>query len=81
MNARNKNVLQGMMFLPDGRVLIMDNELFKRTIDQSIVLDLLETETSEANSHSNQNAIEFLQPSLQQNPALLGIQSHQSEMA
>lgn len=29
------------MFLPDGRVLIMDNELYKRTIEQSIVLDLL----------------------------------------
>lgn len=33
VNMRLKNVLQGMMFLPDGRVLIMDNELFKRTID------------------------------------------------
>lgn len=71
-------MLQGMMFLPDGRVLIMDNELFKRTIDQSIVLDLLETENSEANSPSNQTAIEFLQPShqqsqTQQNSALLNI--------
>ena len=33
-----------MMFLPDGRVLIMDNELFKKTIDQSIVLDILDQE-------------------------------------
>lgn len=32
------------MFLPDGRVLIMDNELYKRTIEQSIVLDLLGSE-------------------------------------
>ena len=42
VNQRFKDVLQGMMFLPDGRVLIMDNELFKKTIDQSIVLDLLD---------------------------------------
>ena len=40
----------------------MDNELFKKTIDQSIILDILETENSEANSPSSQNAIEFLQP-------------------
>ena len=39
-----------MMFLPDGRVLIMDNELFKRTIDQSIVLDLLDSDGSGASS-------------------------------
>ena len=50
MNQRFKNVLQGMMFLPDGRVLIMDNELFKRTIDQSIVLDLLDQESSGSSS-------------------------------
>ena len=69
-----------MMFLPDGRVLIMDNELFKKTIDQSIVLDLLETDNSEHNSPSNE--MEFLQPSQYQpqNSNLLGIQSHQSEM-
>lgn len=30
------------MFLPDGRVLIMDSELFKQTIEKSIVLDLFE---------------------------------------
>jgi hypothetical protein len=30
------------MFLPDGRVLIMDADLFKQTIDKSIVLDLFE---------------------------------------
>lgn len=47
---RLKNVLQGMMFLPDGRVLIMDNELFKRTIDQSIVLDLLDQDGAGASS-------------------------------
>lgn len=35
-------MLQGLMFLPDGRVLIMDNELFKQTIEKSIVLDLFE---------------------------------------
>ena len=31
------------MFLPDGKVLIMDSELYKRTIDQSIMLDLCST--------------------------------------
>lgn len=39
-----------MMFLPDGRVLIMDNELFKRTIDSSIVLDLLDQDGSGGSS-------------------------------
>ena len=52
-----------MMFLPDGRALIMDNELFKKTLEQSIILDIHENENSETNSPSNQNAIEFLQPS------------------
>ena len=50
VNQRFKNVLQGMMFLPDGRVLIMDNELFKKTIDQSIVLDLLDQDGSGGSS-------------------------------
>lgn len=31
------------MFLPDGRVLIMDNEMFKKTIDNSIVLDMFDS--------------------------------------
>ena len=35
-------MLQGLMFLPDGRVLIMDSELYKQTIEKSIVLDLFE---------------------------------------
>jgi hypothetical protein len=30
------------MFLPDGRVLIMDSDLFKQTIEKSIVLDLFD---------------------------------------
>jgi hypothetical protein len=34
-----------MMFLPDGRVLIMDNEQYQKTIDSSIVLDLLDSES------------------------------------
>lgn len=38
------------MFLPDGRVLIMENDLFKKTIDQSIVLDLLDQEGSGSSS-------------------------------
>lgn len=31
------------MFLPDGRVLIMDPELFRKTVDASIVLDLFDS--------------------------------------
>ena len=38
------------MFLPDGRVLIMDSELYKQTIERSIVLDLFDgTSLSGAN--------------------------------
>lgn len=40
--ARLNNMLQGLMFLPDGRVLIMDSELYKQTIEKSIVLDLFD---------------------------------------
>ena len=54
VNQRFKNALQGMMFLPDGRVLIMDNDLYKKTIDQSIVLDLLDQDSS---GNSSQNSI------------------------
>ena len=50
VNQRNKNLLQGMMFLPDGRALIMDNELFKKTLEQSIILDIHENENSDSNS-------------------------------
>ena len=32
-----------MMFLPDGRVLIMDPEVFRKTVDASIVLDLFDS--------------------------------------
>lgn len=39
-------MLQGIMFLPDGKVLIMDNEQYKKVIDQSIVLDLLDQDGS-----------------------------------
>ena len=69
-----------MMFLPDGRALIMDSELFKKTLEQSIILDIHENENSEAHSPSNQSAIEFLQPTHQQNSNLLAIQSNPSEM-
>lgn len=37
-------MMQGMMFLPDGRVLIMDKEQYKKVIEQSIVLDLVDNE-------------------------------------
>lgn len=45
------NMLQGLMFLSDGRVLIMDSELFKQTIERSIVLDLFDG-TSLANTNA-----------------------------
>jgi len=41
--TQGSTMLQGMMFLPDGRVLIMDKELYQKTLEQSIVLDLFET--------------------------------------
>lgn len=47
-------MLQGLMFLPDGRVLIMDSELYKKTIEKSIVLDLFEgTSLNTTNQPSN----------------------------
>lgn len=42
--------MQGLMFLPDGKALIMDNELYKKTIESSIVLDLLDTQQTVSNS-------------------------------
>lgn len=35
------------MFLPDGKVLIMDKEQYKKVIEQSIVLDLNECEVEQ----------------------------------
>lgn len=49
--------MQGLMFLPDGRVLIMDNELYQKTIEQSIVLDMFES-GNQIFSDSLQNSIE-----------------------
>ena len=49
--------MQGLMFLPDGRVLIMDNELYQKTIEQSIVLDMFES-GNQIFSDSQQNSIE-----------------------
>ena len=43
-----------MMFLPDGRVLIMDKELYQKTLDQSIVLDLFESGSNAANTSTSQ---------------------------
>jgi hypothetical protein len=40
-------MMQGMMFLPDGRMLIMDKEQYKKVIEQSIVLDLVETDNEQ----------------------------------
>lgn len=36
------------MFLPDGRVLVMDKDLYQKTLEQSIVLDLFEAGQSQA---------------------------------
>lgn len=33
---------QGLMFLPDGKALIMDVELFNHTLQNSIVIDLVD---------------------------------------
>ena len=51
-------VMQGMMFLPDGRVLIMDKELYQKTLDQSIVLDLFESGSNANTSTSQENDFE-----------------------
>ena len=34
------------MFLPDGKALIMDSELYKQAIEKSIVIDLIETQNN-----------------------------------
>jgi hypothetical protein len=39
----------GLMFLPDGKALIMDQELFKHTVKNSIVIDLVETQKNNTN--------------------------------
>lgn len=31
------------MFLPDGKALIMDNDLYRHTIENSIVIDLIDS--------------------------------------
>jgi hypothetical protein len=51
-------MMQGMMFLPDGRMLIMDKEQYKKIIEQSIVLDLVDNENEQtAQAESNESAI------------------------
>jgi len=59
-------VMQGMMFLPDGRVLIMDKELYQRTLDQSIVLDLFESGSNANTSTSQENDLEEEKQGVQQ---------------
>lgn len=44
------------MFLPDGRVLIMDSELFKQTIEKSIVLDLFDGTSLTSGSFTSEDA-------------------------
>ncbi|CDW71651.1 e3 ubiquitin-protein ligase herc2 [Stylonychia lemnae] len=62
-NKKNKklqqklnNMLQGLMFLPDGRVLIMDSDLYKQTIERSIVLDLFDGTSLNPQSTSSQTS-------------------------
>jgi len=40
------------MLLPDGRLLIMDNELYKQTIEKSIVLDLIDNNENQNNDQN-----------------------------
>lgn len=42
-----------MMFLPDGKVLIMDKEQYKKVIEQSIVLDLNDCEAEQSGEPHN----------------------------
>lgn len=42
------------MFLPDGKVLIMESGLFKLTLEKSIVLDLFEGTSLNSESQQNQ---------------------------
>lgn len=34
----------GLMFLPDGKALIMDSDLYRETIEKSIVVDLVDNQ-------------------------------------
>ena len=40
------------MFLPDGKALIMDTELYRQTIEKSIVIDLVEGYSQQETSQS-----------------------------
>ena len=40
--SKNQFTPQGIMFLPDGKVLIMDPEMYKQTIERSFVIDLID---------------------------------------
>lgn len=43
-NQRNNMIIpQGLMFLPDGKALIMDADLFNHTLQHSIVIDLVDS--------------------------------------
>ena len=50
-NVANKNIIspQGLMFLPDGKAIIMDSELYRHTLANSIVIDLV-SENSNKNT-------------------------------
>ena len=52
------------MFLPDGRVLIMNQEDYNKTIEKSIVLDLLDSEIK-LDSEFSQLAISTASTSMQ----------------
>ena len=66
-SVANKNLIspQGLMFLPDGKALIMDSELFKHTLANSIVIDLVSENSLNKNAitdysnESNDNNFQF----------------------
>jgi hypothetical protein len=55
--ARERNMIipQGLMFLPDGKALIMDQDLYRHTLDNSIVIDLVDMNRSLPYSGDNHN--------------------------
>jgi hypothetical protein len=63
----NKGIIpQGLMFLPDGKALIMDTDLYQEIIEKSIVVDLI------GNSIPN----DLVNPTQQNNNSQLQIEDH-----
>ena len=49
------------MFLPDGKALIMDNDLYRETIEKSIVVDLIENQCAIQNQEMAPISTNFAQ--------------------